>query len=133
RLPQSLTAAAMDGNLEAIRQFLEGGADINEKSVGYASPLAAAARDGQLDAINLLLERGADPHRQSLLPSFSALASGAWHGHAAVVKRLLATNPPEAQRKAAAREGKKHKLVAQLLKGEKVSDEAIAKGRPRGA
>ena len=37
RLPETLTAAASNGNLQAIAQFLEAGSDINEKSIGFAS------------------------------------------------------------------------------------------------
>ena len=41
KLPESLTAAAMDGDLERMQLFLDQGADIEQRSF-FASPLGAA-------------------------------------------------------------------------------------------
>jgi hypothetical protein len=57
----SLHAAAAQGNLEAIRQHIEAGSDLNEKDPeGGASPLSTAALFGQAEVAMALIEAGAD-------------------------------------------------------------------------
>ena len=57
----SLHAAAAQGNLEAIRQHIEAGSDLNEKDPeGGASPLSTAALFGQTEVAMALIEAGAD-------------------------------------------------------------------------
>ena len=41
----SLTAAAQSGDLDAVREFLDAGANIEERSVGYATPPEALVLD----------------------------------------------------------------------------------------
>ncbi len=57
--PVNLTDAAVRGDAEAVRAFLDGGAEIEERTIGFASPLAAAAGRGHLEVVKLLVERGA--------------------------------------------------------------------------
>lgn len=57
--PESLTAAACLGDVERMCVFMERGADIEERSVGFVSPLAAACACGQVEAVRWLLSRGA--------------------------------------------------------------------------
>jgi ankyrin repeat protein len=85
--PQSLTAAAADGDLDAVGAFLDAGANVEERSIGFASPLQAAAGAGRLAAVSLLLARGADP-REKPDTVYSPLAAAAMHGHSEVVRRL---------------------------------------------
>jgi hypothetical protein len=59
KLPESLTAAATQGDLRALELFLQRGASLEERSAGFVSPLAAACSVGQLDAIRWLIARGA--------------------------------------------------------------------------
>jgi ankyrin repeat protein len=88
----TLTDAASRGDVEAVRAFLAGGADVNEQTAGFASPLAAAAGGGHLEAVELLLEAGgaADLPGASVTP----ITSAAQHGRAAVVRRLLEAGVP---------------------------------------
>ena len=58
-LPETLTAAATEGDLRLMEVFLTRGADIEERTIGFASPLCAACAAGQVDAVRLLLARGA--------------------------------------------------------------------------
>ncbi len=59
----ALTVAARDGNIEAAKALLAGGADINQVTAGdHSSPLLMAAINGQFSIAMMLLERGADPN-----------------------------------------------------------------------
>ncbi|UCF06070.1 MAG: ankyrin repeat domain-containing protein [bacterium] len=56
-----LHAAAAQGDLEAIRQHIEAGTDLNEKDPeGGACPLSTAATFGQTEVALALIEAGAD-------------------------------------------------------------------------
>jgi len=86
-LPDTLTGAASLGDVHLMRVFLERGADIEERSIGFASPLGAACAAGNLDAAAFLLERGA-----KLRPAdafITPIASAVSNGHLEVVKLLL--------------------------------------------
>lgn len=74
KLPGSLTAAAMDGDLERMQLFLDRGADIEQRSF-HASPLAAACTCGQLEAVRWLIAHGAqlDPPGAQISPIQAAL------------------------------------------------------------
>ena len=53
--------AAMQGNLEAIRQHIKAGSDLNEKDpMSGASPMIVATVFGQIEALKALIEGGAD-------------------------------------------------------------------------
>ena len=86
-LPDTLTGAASLGDVALIRVFLERGADIEERSIGFASPLCAACAAGNLDAATFLLERGAKlrPADAFITPASSAVSNG----HLDVVKLLM--------------------------------------------
>jgi serine/threonine-protein phosphatase 6 regulatory ankyrin repeat subunit B len=85
--PQSLTAAAVGDDLDSVSAFLDAGASVEERSIGFASPLQAAAGAGRLAAVSLLLARGADP-REKPDTIYSPLAAAAMHGHLEIVQRL---------------------------------------------
>lgn len=54
-----LCTAISKGDVEAVRKFVEYGADVNQKSNGM-TPLMMAARYNNVDIIKLLLSKGAD-------------------------------------------------------------------------
>ena len=87
-LPANLTEAALVGDLAAIDTWLARGADLEERTVGFASPLAAAASAGQLAAVRRLLDRGAAlaPDGAVITPLHAAIA----HGHREVLAELVA-------------------------------------------
>ena len=59
----ALLHAARQGNLDAARALLDGGAAINQVGAGDAtSPLLMAAINGQFDMAMFLIERGANPN-----------------------------------------------------------------------
>ncbi|WP_264564071.1 ankyrin repeat domain-containing protein [Flavobacterium sp. N3904] len=53
-----LSVAISKGDLEAVRKFIEYGADVNEKSNGM-SPLMIAARYNKVEIIKILISKGA--------------------------------------------------------------------------
>jgi ankyrin repeat protein len=91
--PETLTAAVAAGDTELVRAFVAAGADIEERSVGFMSPLQAAASAGSLDMVELLLSLGADPREKPETLVYSPLSAAISNGHAAVVSRLLAAIP----------------------------------------
>ncbi|OYQ37546.1 hypothetical protein CHU92_08125 [Flavobacterium cyanobacteriorum] len=54
-----LAKAICKGDVEAVKKFIEYGADINERSNGM-TPLMLAARYNNVEIINLLLAKGAN-------------------------------------------------------------------------
>lgn len=78
RLPESLTAAVIAGDLAHIEQFVANGASIEERSMGHANPLAAACTSGQVEAARWLIARGAvlDPPGAPISPIQAALGKG---------------------------------------------------------
>jgi ankyrin repeat protein len=78
KLPESLTTAAMNGDIARMELFLARGANIEERSVGFISPLAAACSAGQTEAARWLIARGAklDPPGALVSPLHSALGKG---------------------------------------------------------
>lgn len=82
--------AAGKGNLEAVKQQLAAGTDVNAKapSIGI-TPLMAAAITGQSDAAMLLLGKGAKADIKNNEGS-TALHMAAFFGHIEIVKGLVA-------------------------------------------
>ena len=59
----ALLHAARQGNIDAARALLDGGADLDQVGAGDAtSPLLMAAINGQFDMAMFLIERGANPN-----------------------------------------------------------------------
>jgi ankyrin repeat protein len=59
----ALHHAARQGNVEAARALLDGGADVNDTSrADHTTPLLIAAINGQFDVAMLLVQRGANPN-----------------------------------------------------------------------
>jgi bla regulator protein blaR1 len=87
-LDRALYGAAEDGDIEAIDQLLQAGANVNAVIDGDGSPLIAAARTGHLSAVKHLIDRGADPNLA--VPGDGApLLAAAREGQTAVIALLL--------------------------------------------
>lgn len=70
----ALLHAAREGHVESARVLLEGGADVDQVSVGdRTSPLLMAALNGQFDVALLFVEQGADPNLAASTDGASAL------------------------------------------------------------
>lgn len=81
--------AAAQGNIEAIKQQLAAGAQLNAReSAGGSTPLILAALFGQTEAGRLLLEKGADLNVKNN-EGLTALHTAAFLCHPETVKLLL--------------------------------------------
>lgn len=84
-----LTLAARQGRLDAVRELLRRGADVDRRGLFGLTPLCAAAMGGHDLVVQELLRAGADPERwsaQGQLP----LHLAAREGHVTVVRTFLA-------------------------------------------
>lgn len=93
--PTTLTEAALLNEPDAIDAFIDGGADIDERTIGFVSPLAAAAGRGNLAAVQRLIERGASLDPPGAL--FPVLAFAVMHRHLEVLDLGLRAGAPVAQ------------------------------------
>ena len=57
---QTLSEAALSGNLAGVKRQLDRGTDINTKDPDGWTPLMVAADQGKLEVVKILLDRGAD-------------------------------------------------------------------------
>ena len=82
--------AAASGDLEAIKQQLEAGVDVDAKEQpGGSTPLLVTAVFGRLEAAKLLMEKGANVNAKSN-DGATALHGAAFFCHTEIVKLLLA-------------------------------------------
>lgn len=91
RMPPSVGfhEAALQGDLEAIRYYIENGSDLNEKdTVGGSSPLIIAVTFGRTDVARALIDAGVDVDQQNKDGS-SALHTAALFCHTEIVEALL--------------------------------------------
>ena len=85
-----LHTAILSDNLDAVKQHIAVGSNLNEKDpFGGSSPLITAALFDKRDAVKLLLDAGADINFQNNDGS-TALISAAFFGRPEVVEMLLA-------------------------------------------
>lgn len=59
--PDTLAAAAVRGDLAAVRTLLDAGADVNARTAGGSTALITATLWNRFDIVCLLLARGANP------------------------------------------------------------------------
>jgi len=62
--------------LEKVRAGLLAGADPNERTEYFETPLRVASRNGRFDVVKTLFEAGADPSHLNWTPLFHAVACG---------------------------------------------------------
>jgi ankyrin repeat protein len=86
-----LGRAAGRGNVSAMTELLDRGADPNAPGAHGMTPLASAARNGRVEAIDLLLARGADPHLGCGVNGWTPLLHALHKDQLAAAERLIAT------------------------------------------
>ena len=85
----SLHEAALLGNMEVVRQYIDSGADLNEKDpAGGGNPLHTAASFGQTEVVLALLNAGIDVNYINNEGS-TPLHTAAFFGRIEIVKALL--------------------------------------------
>jgi|GEM_PF-5682044 len=83
-----LVAAAEAGDLDTVRQLLNGGADVNAVTGSGITALMMAAHGGHLSLVRYLLARQADPDVQTE-NGVTALIAAVKQGHLSIVALLL--------------------------------------------
>lgn len=63
QLVQELAEASEDGNVDKIKNLVEGGADVNARGARGINPLFFALREQEYEAFVALLQLGADPNQ----------------------------------------------------------------------
>jgi ankyrin repeat protein len=91
-LIQSLRKAAIDGNIDAAKQAIADGADVNAKSDGEYTPLNIAAYWGRKEIIELLLANGADVNAKTNWDGSTPLHFAAENDHKEIAELLIANS-----------------------------------------
>ena len=87
----SIHDAVEKGNIEAVKQHLDAGTDVNAKDDAYGgqTPLHVAANRGHKEVVELLIDNGADVNAKDRF-GFTPLREAAWYGHKEIVELLIA-------------------------------------------
>ena len=85
----SINEAARDGNIEAVKQHLDAGTDVNEKDSYGRTPLHFAARKGFKKIAALLITKGANVNEKDNRTTTPLHEAASW-GHKEFVALLLA-------------------------------------------
>ena len=92
----SIHKAANTGNIEAVKQHLAAGTDVNAKDSNGMTPLHHAAYQGHIHVVELLIDNGADVNAKDdggWVPlSRAAMRAGisGYRGHKEIVELLIA-------------------------------------------
>ena len=87
----SLHKAALDGNIEAVKQAIADGADVNAKDdLLGETPLRHAAVKDHKEIAELLITKGADVNAKSDGWDHTPLHFAAWFGHKEIAELLIA-------------------------------------------
>ena len=89
-----LLTACFNGDVDAARLALDGGADVNRANEDGVTPLFIACQQGHVDVARLLLDRGAEVDQATedgVTPLYHACANG----HVDVARLLLERGVPE--------------------------------------
>jgi CubicO group peptidase (beta-lactamase class C family) len=86
--PVNIHMAALKGNVDAIRQHVEAGSDLNEKDDFGSTPLIIAATFGRAGVAKALISAGADMEVRASDGS-TPLHAAAFFAHPEIVKALL--------------------------------------------
>ena len=77
-----------EGNIQAVREAIISGVNVNAADDFGRTPLILAAHKGHDEIVNALLDSGADPNHKNA-GGMTALMLSAWRGYAEIVSALL--------------------------------------------
>ena len=93
RKPTSILDAVDLRNIEAVKQYITAGTDVNTKDEDGRTALHLAAYNGHTEIAKLLLANNADVNVMDAVgQTQTALHIAAWQGHPEIAKLLLANN-----------------------------------------
>ena len=133
----SIHDAAREGNIEAVKQHIAAGTDLEAKDDGFGTtPLHYAAKYGRKETVELLIAKGADVNAKDD-EVITALHYAAGDGHKEVVELLIAKGAEvNAKDKRSftpldAASTRSHPKTADLLRkhGSKTGEELKAEGK----
>ena len=84
-----LIEAIEKGDIEAVKQHLAAGADVNAKDIDGWTPLRKAAWHGRKEIVELLIDNGADVNPQDV-NGWTPLHQAARNGHKEIAELLIA-------------------------------------------
>ena len=87
-LADSLHEVAREGDVEGLKQFLDQGADLEQRDETGETLLISAALAGQFGVIEMLIAKGADIHARND-GGLTALHAAAYAGHPDVAALLI--------------------------------------------
>ena len=87
---ESIHEAAEDGNIEAVKQHIAAGTDVNAKDKYGESPLLFAATFGHKEIAELLIAEGADVNTKIDKTGMTPLHYAAFKGHREIAELLIA-------------------------------------------
>jgi len=85
----SIHVAALDGNIEAVKQHLANGTDVNVKNNFESTPLHSASGGGHKEIVELLIAKGADADATNS-SGRTPLHFAAIHDHKEIAELLIA-------------------------------------------
>ena len=85
----SIHEAAIDGNIEAVKQHLAAGTNVNAKSRNGKTPLLLAAYRDHKEIVELLIAKGADVNVKDKV-GWTPLHSAVGQGHKEIAELLIA-------------------------------------------
>ena len=96
KAPELIFDAVQRGNIEAIKQHLASGANVNLKNEGGSTPLIEASRKGYKEIAKLLIENGADVNCKleyttdiESIEGWTSLHVAAAKGHKVIAELLI--------------------------------------------
>jgi len=91
----SIHDAALGDNIEAVKQHIAAGTDVDAKTVlEKRTPLLLAATWGHKAIVELLIANGADVNAKDDMLGRTPLHRAAWNGHKEVAELLIAASAP---------------------------------------
>ena len=88
----TIHSAARGGDIEAVKEFLTAGVDVNARDANGMTPLHGAAWIGQKEAIELLIAKGAGVNakdKDGMTPLHSAIEGDEWQGGYEIAELLI--------------------------------------------
>ncbi|XP_072049635.1 uncharacterized protein [Amphiura filiformis] len=86
---RGLWSAAVDGEVDRVRKFLDKGEDPNTMDKSGFAPLHYACRNGHKEITSMLLQKGANPNVQTRSGGATPLHRAAYAGHIDIIECLL--------------------------------------------